>query len=219
MRPDRVRGPGEPDLVAEVVEVVRAVVEDCAAAGVPSVIETLLYTLPGEGPLDARRRADLIVESARILSETSPDLLKLEYPSDANGCRAVAEAVTVPWAVLSAGVPLEDFLEAVRTACDEGGASGLLPAGFTGKRLWLWPAKTVSTSCQRRDVTASSSRSQRWRVAPAPGPRPWRAAARDDTRAVPVRWDRRRHNANQGGGRRPQRHRSGACCRTHDLAT
>jgi tagatose-1,6-bisphosphate aldolase len=132
MRPDRVPGPGEPDLVAEVVEVVSAVVEDCAAAGVPSVIETLLYALSGEGPLDARRRADLIVESARILSETRPDLLKLEYPSDARGCRAVAEAVTVPWAVLSAGVPLEDFLEAVRTACDDGGASGFI----AGRVYW-----------------------------------------------------------------------------------
>ena len=33
MRPDRPRRPGEPDLVAEVVDVVQAVVDDCAAAG------------------------------------------------------------------------------------------------------------------------------------------------------------------------------------------
>jgi len=96
MRPDGPRRPGEPDLVAEVVEAVRAVVDDCAAAGVPSVIETLLYALPDEEPLPLRRRADLIAESARILSETRPDLLKLEYPGDARGCQAVAGAATVP---------------------------------------------------------------------------------------------------------------------------
>ncbi len=37
MRPDRPRAVGGPDLVAEVLEVVRQVVEDCQAAGVPSV--------------------------------------------------------------------------------------------------------------------------------------------------------------------------------------
>jgi tagatose-1,6-bisphosphate aldolase len=132
MRPDRVAGRGEPDLVAEVVEVVGAVVEDCSAVGLPSVVETLLYSLPGEEPLNARRRAELIAESARILTETGPDLLKLEYPSDALGCRAVADAITVPWAVLSAGMPLDAFLDAVRTACDEGGASGFI----AGRVYW-----------------------------------------------------------------------------------
>ena len=47
------------------------------------------YRLPGEDPLPDRRRADLIAESARILTETRPDLLKLEYRVDALG-RAAA---------------------------------------------------------------------------------------------------------------------------------
>lgn len=132
MRPDRKVGPGEPDLIAEVVEVVTAVVEDCRAVGIPSVIETLLYSLPGEDPLSPRRRAELIVESARILDGCGSDLLKLEYPSDAEGCRGVADVVTGPWAMLSAGMPLEAFLTAVRTACDEGGASGFI----AGRVYW-----------------------------------------------------------------------------------
>jgi len=132
MRPDRKVGPGEPDLVAEVVDVVRTVVQDCARVGLPSVIETLLYPLPGEELLSSRRRAELIVESAAILTEVAPDLLKLEYPSDAEGCRGVAEVVTVPWAMLSAGMPLDAFLDAVRTSCDEGGASGFI----AGRVYW-----------------------------------------------------------------------------------
>jgi tagatose-1,6-bisphosphate aldolase len=152
MRPDRVRGPGEPDLVAEVVEVVRAVVEDCAAAGLPSVIETLLYPLPGEAPLDDRRRADLIVESARILTETHPDLLKLEYPVDAAGCRGVAGVVTVPWAMLSAGMPFAPFLRAVATSCDEGGASG-----FIAGRVY-WKEAVAMEPPARREFLATTAR-------------------------------------------------------------
>ncbi len=132
MRPDRKVGPGEPDLIAEVVDVVNAVVQDCRAVGIPSVVETLLYSLPGEEPLSQRRRAELIVESARILDGCGSDLLKLEYPSDAEGCRGVADVMTGPWAMLSAGMPLENFLSAIRTACDEGGASGFI----AGRVYW-----------------------------------------------------------------------------------
>jgi tagatose-1,6-bisphosphate aldolase len=152
MRPDRPHHLGEPDLVAEVVEVVRAVVEDCAAAGVPSVIETLLYRLPDEEPLSARRRAELIAESARILSETGPDLLKLEYPSDAQGCRAVADAVTVPWAMLSAGMPFAAFLEAVVTSCEEGGA-----CGFIAGRVY-WKEAVALEGEARREFLATTGR-------------------------------------------------------------
>jgi len=174
MRPDRVQGPGEPDLVAELVDVVRAVVEDCSAAGVPSVIETLLYSLPGEEPLDERRRADVIVESARILTETGPDLLKLEYPSDAVGCRAVAEAVTVPWAVLSAGMPLDAFLEAVRTSCDEGGASG-----FIAGRVY-WKEAVAMAGEDRKHFLATTARDRlEQSIAMMEGrARPWTEAVR-----------------------------------------
>lgn len=173
LRPDRARRTGEPDLVAEVVQVVRTVVEDCAASGVPSVVETLLYALPDEEPLSARRRADLIVESARILTETGPDLLKLEYPSDVVGCRAVGEVVTVPWAMLSAGMALEPFLEAVMTACDEGGASG-----FIAGRVY-WKEAVGLEGEERRDFLATTARSRLEKtLAVMEGrARPWKAVA------------------------------------------
>jgi tagatose 1,6-diphosphate aldolase/sulfofructosephosphate aldolase len=152
MRPDRPRAAGEPDLVAEVVEVVQAVVDDCAAAGVPSVIETLLYPLPGEEPLTPRRRADLIVESARILTETQPDLLKLEYPMDSVGAKGVADVVTVPWAMLSAGMSLDAFLEAVTVSCDDGGASG-----FIAGRVY-WKEAVAMESPERKQFLSSTAR-------------------------------------------------------------
>jgi tagatose-1,6-bisphosphate aldolase len=175
LRPDRPHRPGQPDLVAEVVDVVRAVVDDCAAAGVPSVVETLLYRLPGEDPLPERKRADLIAESARILTETQPDLLKLEYPGDAQGCRAVADVITVPWAMLSAGMPFPAFRTAVTTSCDEGGASGFI----AGRVYWqeavalAGPARQqflASTGRQRLDesIAAMAGRARPWFTAGQP---------------------------------------------------
>jgi len=152
LRPDRPHRAGDPDLAAEVVEVVRAVVEDCAAAGVPSVVETLLYRLPGEESIPLRKRAELIAESARMLSETKPDLLKLEYPGDAKGCQAVANVIDVPWAMLSAGMPFEDFLEAVVTSCEEGGA-----CGFIAGRVY-WKEAVALEGPARKEFLATTGR-------------------------------------------------------------
>jgi len=173
MRPDRPHKAGDPDLVAEVVEVVRTVVEDCAAVGIPSVVETLLYALPGEEPLTARRRAELITESARILSEVGPDLLKLEYPGDAAGCRAVGEAVTVPWAMLSAGMDFEPFLAAIAHACDEGGASG-----FIAGRVY-WKEAVALDGEERVEFLTGTARArlERSLEAMAGHARPWTEAA------------------------------------------
>ena len=169
MRPDRARRDGAPDLVAEVVSVVSAVVADAAAAGVPSIVETVLYKLPGEEAIPPGERGALIAESARILSETRPDLLKLEYPGDAPGCRAVADAVSVPWALLSAGMPFEKFLDAVVLACEEGGACGFI----AGRVFWneavalegpTRKAFLASTSRARleQSIEAISGRAQPW---------------------------------------------------------
>lgn len=132
LRPDRPRAPAEPDLVAEVLDVVREVVADCRRAGVPSVVENLIYQLPGEQPLSPAQREDVIVECARLLAEAGPDLLKLEYPGSPKGCRRIAEVSGGPWAVLSAGVDFAEFEHVLRVACDDGGASGFI----AGRALW-----------------------------------------------------------------------------------
>jgi tagatose-1,6-bisphosphate aldolase len=126
------RPAGQPDLAAEVIDVVRAVVEDCRAVGIPSVIENLVYPLPGEEPWSAERRGDLVVEAAEMLAETGADLVKLEYPGSPEACRRVAEVVRGPWAVLSAGVGFDEFQDVLRIACDEGGASGFI----AGRSIW-----------------------------------------------------------------------------------
>ncbi len=122
---------GEPDLVALGLGAVREVVADCAAAGVPSVIENLVYPQDGEDFTGAVRE-DAIIEAARALNDVGGDLLKLEYPGSPAACRRLAAVLDRPWAVLSAGVPFEDFTQVMQIAFDEGGASGFI----AGRSVW-----------------------------------------------------------------------------------
>lgn len=132
MHPGRPIGKGEPDLTAETLELVKTVIAGCKAAGLPSVIENLIYALPNQGEISAKERENLIVESAFLLNDLRPDLLKLEYPGSPEGCRRLAERLTVPWAVLSAGVAFAEFEKVVRISCEVGGASGFI----AGRSVW-----------------------------------------------------------------------------------
>jgi tagatose 1,6-diphosphate aldolase/sulfofructosephosphate aldolase len=122
---------GEPDIAAECLRAVQDVVDDCKATGIPSVIENLIYPLPNEDLTDSRRE-DAIIEAARALNEIDCDLLKLEYPGSPKGCRRLAAVLDRPWAVLSAGVPFDDFTDVLRISFEEGGASGFI----AGRSVW-----------------------------------------------------------------------------------
>jgi tagatose-1,6-bisphosphate aldolase len=163
--------PGEPDLVADCLEAVRQVVEDCREVGVPSVIENLVYPLPGED-LSGRRREDAIIEAARALNELDIDLLKLEYPGSPEGCRRLASVLDRPWAVLSAGVPFDDFTEVLTVAFDEGGASGFI----AGRSVWRESLALSGTARQEFLETVARPRLDAVREVAAERARPWRQA-------------------------------------------
>jgi len=170
LRADRKPEHGEPDLAAEALDVVREIVDDCHAAGMPAVIENLIFTYPDEEPLSPGAREDAIVEAARALDDLDIDLLKLEYPGSPAGCRRLAQVLSRPWAVLSAGVPFEEFEKVTAVSYDEGGASGFI----AGRSLWkeaigLSGAErtgflnTVSRSRLEKLVEASIGRARPWR--------------------------------------------------------
>ncbi|MFC4222898.1 hypothetical protein [Lysinibacter cavernae] len=123
--------PGEPDLVANAIAATAEVIADAKAAGIPAVIENLVYPLPGED-LSGKALEDAVVESARALNELDADLLKLEYPGSPEGVRRLASVLDRPWAILSAGVPFDRFEEVLKIAFDEGGASGFI----AGRSIW-----------------------------------------------------------------------------------
>ena len=171
VRADRPAVPGEPDLTAEALDVISQVVADCREAGVPSVIENLIYPLPGED-LTPERRADAIIEAARALDDLGPDLLKLEYPGDPASCRRLAEAIRSPWAVLSAGVDFDIFTDVLRVSCDEGGASGFI----AGRAVWK-DAVGMAPEERRAHLASEGLRRLEGCVAAIDGrARPWREA-------------------------------------------
>ena len=145
------------------------------------VIENLVYERPGED-LRGQTREDAIIEAARALNDLDIDLLKLEYPGSPEGCRRLAEVLDRPWAVLSAGVPFDQFTDIIRISAEEGGASGFI----AGRSVWR---EVVSlTGPQRQEFLTS-------RRAPPAGKAHRRrrtfGAALD--RAKPVRPRRRRY--------------------------
>lgn len=159
---------GSPDLAAECLEAVRQVVDDCREAGVPSVIENLVYALPGE-ELTGKRREDAIVEAARALDGLDIDLLKLEYPGSPEGCRRLAAVLHRPWAVLSAGVPFDDFTEVLRVAFDDGGASGFI----AGRSVWRESLPLAGRARQEFLDTVARPRLETLRTVAADRARPW----------------------------------------------
>ena len=113
-------------------QLVRDVLEDCRRADLPCVVELMTYRLGDESvERFAARREDLIVEGAVLLQECGAEVLKLEYPGSAQGCRRVTDALGVPWAVLSAGVDHDAFCDQLRASMD-GGAAGFI----AGRSLW-----------------------------------------------------------------------------------
>lgn len=132
VRADRAVAVGALDLTAEAIGVIRTVVDDCRACGVPSVIENLIYPIRGAADLSPGQRTDAIIGAARVLDELEPDLLKLEYPGSPEACRRLAKEIRSPWAVLSAGVAFDEFTRVLAVSCDEGGASGFI----AGRAVW-----------------------------------------------------------------------------------
>jgi sulfofructosephosphate aldolase len=127
MRPDL------QDVHSQPARMIASVVEDCAREDILLVIEILTYALPSESPADYRALApQLVVQAAAIARQSGAQVMKLQFPGSLDGCAAVSAALDgIPWAVLSAGVDHETFLEQLRTAL-AGGASGAI----AGRSLW-----------------------------------------------------------------------------------
>jgi len=174
LRADRpAPGPGEPDLVAEALAVCEEIIRDCRATGVPVVIENLVYARPAED-LSGQVREDAIIESARALNDLDIDLLKLEYPGSPEGCRRLASILDRPWAVLSAGVPFEQFTDIIRIAAEEGGASGFI----AGRSVWREVVSLAGHQRQEFLTSVALPRLERLIAVAEHSARPWTEISR-----------------------------------------
>ncbi len=112
--------------------IVRGAVEDCRRHDLLLIVEAVVHRLPDEDDADfARARPGLIHEAALVLEQCGVGYLKLEYPGDERACSALTDAISAPWALLSAGVDHETFMGQLRSALS-GGASGFI----AGRSIW-----------------------------------------------------------------------------------
>ena len=169
-------------LADELEAFIRAIVRDCHAWDLPVFLEPMSYSLDPAVAKDsaefAAGRAEVVIETARRLSRTGADVLKMEFPLDIqfehdrvvwrDACARLSEASAVPWVLLSAGVDFAQFEPQVEVACDCG-ASGFL----AGRAIWK-EAATMSTAERAQFLAGrASDRLKRLLAIAAESARPW----------------------------------------------
>lgn len=116
------------------------IAEDCKKHDMVLMLEPLSYSLDESRKLTSEEKRSVVVETARRLTPLHVDILKAEFPLDADdtdeskwldACREISSASTVPWILLSAAVDYETFLRQVTIAC-QAGASGIA----VGRAVW-----------------------------------------------------------------------------------
>lgn len=132
------------ELASKLMDVVEGIGLQCQQQDIPFIVEPLSYPIGEEtrNPAhSARVKEQLVIKTARHISNLPIDVLKSEFPGDlryekdktklTDLCHRLDEASAVPWVVLSAGVDFEPFCQQVEIAC-RGGASGFL----AGRAIW-----------------------------------------------------------------------------------
>lgn len=139
-------------------QIVAEVAELCQAYDIPFMLEPVTYpTVEGDTEGFIKEKPDLVVETARHMSEYAVDLLKMEFPVHPSvtdkdvwreQCRRLNEACRVPWALLSAGVSFETYAEQLQIAC-EAGASGFV----AGRAIWREAVDLTDEEPRRKFLT------------------------------------------------------------------
>jgi tagatose 1,6-diphosphate aldolase len=107
---------------------------DCHRHGLPLVVEPKVYLLNDEDDgAYAERFGELIVAGARDLADSGADLLKLQFPGDANVCERVSAAASpLHWTLLGGGdIDGETFASQLLISC-RAGACGFI----AGRAIW-----------------------------------------------------------------------------------
>ncbi len=174
--------PESGDLADELEGLIADVTRECHAWDLPVFLEPMSYSLtPGiakDSEGFAERRAEIVIETARRLSRTGADALKLEFPLDIKfnqdmgewreACGRLSEASAVPWVLLSAGVDFEQFKPQAQVAC-ESGASGFL----AGRAIWKEAAAMSSADRETFLQDVARDRLRQLLAIAADHARPW----------------------------------------------
>jgi tagatose 1,6-diphosphate aldolase len=159
--------PGANALTEEMEAMIREQVQACHAVDLPIFLEPVTYSIDPQHDKDsaefAQQRPQIVVETAKRLSQTGADVLKMEFPVNAaydtdetswrKHCEALSSNVDIPWVLLSAGVDFATFERQVRVAC-ACGASGFL----AGRAIWK---ETVNMPPEARQAYLRSEATSR----------------------------------------------------------
>lgn len=169
-------------LADELDELIKEKVAEIHAQDLPVFLEPMSYSIDADVSKDdeafAVQKREVVVETARRLSKTGADVLKMEFPYDhryessesawREGCEELSAASAVPWVLLSAGVSFETF-ERQTIIATESGASGFL----AGRAIWkeavnMTPAERteflsgLATSRLKRLLDIAAEKSRPW---------------------------------------------------------
>jgi tagatose 1,6-diphosphate aldolase len=149
------------------LELVKRVADECIREDIPLLVESVSYPTADERnrPEEfSRRKPELVLESARLLTVLPIDILKSEFPADISYekdgdklegyCRELSRVSCLPWVLLSAGLGYDEFRQEVEMAC-KGGASGFM----AGRALWQ-EATRLSSREERQDFFRSRTASR-----------------------------------------------------------
>ena len=124
----------------EIEDFTSIIAEDCRKHDLVLMLEPLSYSLDENKKLSSDEKRYVVVETAKRLTPLQVDLLKAEFPLDANemdeskwmdACREISSASRAPWILLSAAVDYDTFVRQVTVACNAG-ASGIA----VGRAVW-----------------------------------------------------------------------------------
>lgn len=170
------------DLARRQLATVSEVADECRTHDIPLFVEPVSYPIGSEtsNPQEfARRKEEIVIETARQITALPIDVLKAEFPADMKFskdrkallklCRSLDAASRVPWVLLSAGVDIETFCTQVEIAC-EAGASGFLG----GRAIWQEVMPMTDPARRAEFLTGTvAQRMQRLNGIVAEKGRPW----------------------------------------------
>jgi tagatose 1,6-diphosphate aldolase len=174
--------PDSGQLAEELEDLIRQIGAECRQHDLPLFVEPMSYSLDANVAKSsaefAATRPRVLEETARRLSRCQVDVLKLEFPVDAEfdsdpgswraACEAVSAASEVPWVLLSAGVDFDTFERQTRSAC-QAGASGFL----AGRAIWKEAVPMLPQQRVEFLRNTASSRIQQLIDIAAAEARPW----------------------------------------------
>jgi tagatose 1,6-diphosphate aldolase len=135
------------DVAKRQLDMVADLADDCIREDLPLLVEPVAYPVE-EKERFAAIKPELVIETARQITELPIDVLKAEFPADLDHekdenrlfeyCQQLNAVSRLPWVLLSAGVGFELFRKEVEIAA-RAGASGFL----AGRALWQEGAQII----------------------------------------------------------------------------